>query len=166
MFSRKYQLWFNAFFCVFMSAIFCLCMPLCSGAPTVELGGPRGYLVSFGISLLVSLLVSNILPVGKWGAAMAMRYGAKPGSLGFSLVVAMFVGLIMMSALAFTMIAYATGFGIIGGSTLLDRFVLGLIQFAPLVLTCVFFLYPICTALAELVVKPANRFAETPEGKR
>lgn len=162
MLSRKYTIWFNVFFCIFMSAIFCICMPLCSGAPTVPILGPQGFLVSFALSLVVSLLVSCLLPVGKWGAAMATRYGAKPSSLGFNLITAMFIGFIMMSALALTMIAYATGIGVIEGATLFDRFVMGLIQFTPLVLTVVFFLYPICTALTELVVKPSDRFVDIP----
>lgn len=160
--SRKYQICFNAIFCVFMSAIFCLCMPLCSGAPTVPLLGPQGFLVTFALSLVVSLAVSCLLPVGKWGATMAARYGAVPGSLGFNLVTALFIGLIMMTALAFTMIAYATGFGVIGGATLFDRLVLGLIQFAPLVLVVVFFLYPLCSALADLIVGPSERPGKTP----
>lgn len=160
--SRKYLIWFNTFFCIFMSAIFCLCMPLCSGAPTVPLLGPQGFLVSFAISFVVSMLVSNLLPVGKWGSIMAMKYGAKPGSLGSNLITAMFVGFIMMAALALTMIAYATGIGVIEGATLFDRFVMGLIQFAPLVLVVVFFLYPICTAIAEAIVKPADRYAGMP----
>lgn len=163
MFSRKYLVWFNVFFCIFMSALFCCCMPLCSGAPTVPLLGLQGFFVSFLIALVVSLLVSCVLPVGRWGAALATKYGATPGSLGFNIVTALFIGLMMMAALAFTMIAYNSGFGIIEGSTLFDRFVLGIIQFAPLVLISVFFLYPLCTALTELVVKPEDRLAAAPE---
>ena len=155
--SRKYVVWFNVFFAAFMSLIFCFCMPLCSGAPTVEMLGTHGFIASFFLAYVVSLVVSLVLPVGLWGSKLAQKYGAIPGSLGFNLVTAMFVGIIMMAALAFTMIAFNTGFAVIEGSTLFDRFVTGMIQFAPLVLTVVFFLYPICTALTELVVKPEQR---------
>lgn len=166
MFTRKYLAWFNLFFCLFMSAVFSICMPLGSGAPTVPIMGPNGFLVMFLIGFFVSMLVSNILPLGKWGAGLAMKYGAKPGSTALNLLSAINIGFMMLLVMAFTMIAYNTGFGITpdnpAGLTLFDRFINGLIQFTPLVLLVVFFLYPICTALAEAIVKPQDRFIKAP----
>ncbi|RDB60525.1 hypothetical protein C1878_13810 [Gordonibacter sp. 28C] len=163
MLTRKYTVWFNAFFCILMSAVFCYCMPLMQGAPTVPMLGSHGFLVSFLISLVVSLLVANVVPIGRIGASAAAKFDAKPGTFVFSFVTAMFIGLIMMTALAFTMIAYNTGLGIVEGTTIFDRLVSGLVSFGPLVFAVVFFLYPLCTGLAGLVVKPEDKFVRMPD---
>ena len=158
--SRKYAMVFNLWMSVFMASAFSLVMPLMQGAPTVEFLGPHGWLVGFGIGLVVGWLVSTVLPLGMLCMKAALRFGAKPGSFAANLFAAMLMGFLLLVFMGFAMIAYNTGFEVMGGSTLFDRVVVGIVQFTPIVVVFVVIVYPLCQkALGKLPLRVMNLLA-------
>ena len=182
MHSKKYYIVYGLFFSLIVAAVLCLCLTIMQGMPHID---PMFYLMSFGVAFVTSFVVTAVLPLARIAAACAIiplariagaaaeYYDAKPGTLGFRIVQNIFFSTLIMFVLGIVMTAFMTGVGEVEamstmtgqmmGTNLFDRFVSLCLQFWPTIVIVAFLSDPAAGGLAKLCVKPADRFAKTPD---
>lgn len=170
MHSKKYYIVYGLFFSLIVAAVLCLCLTIMQGMPHID---PMFYLMSFGVAFVTSFVVTAVLPLARIAAACAVYYDAKPGSVAFRLIQNVFFSTLIMFVLGIVMTAFMTGVGIteavnpmtglVDPVNLFDRFAALCIQFWPTIVIVAFLSDPAAGGLAKLCVKPADRFAKTPD---
>ena len=170
MHSKKYYIVYGLFFSLIVAAVLCLCLTIMQGMPHID---PMFYLMSFGVAFVTSFVVTAVIPLARIAAACAVYYDAKPGSVAFRLIQNVFFSTLIMFVLGIVMTAFMTGVGIteavnpmtglVDPVNLFDRFAALCIQFWPTIVIVAFLSDPAAGGLAKLCVKPADRFAKTPD---
>lgn len=170
MYSKKYYIFYGLFFSLIVAAILCLALTFAQGIAHID---PMFFLMSFAIAFVTSFVVTAVIPLARIAGAAAEYYDAKPGTLGFRIVQNIFFSTLIMFVLGIVMTAFMTGVGIteavnpmtglVDPVNLFDRFAALCIQFWPTILIVAFLSDPAAGGLAKLCVKPADRFAKTPD---
>ncbi len=97
--SKKESLILGELNTVLFSVVFSFVAQLINGGRIVLSEIP----IPFIIGLVLGTVVSFLIPVGKWGAALATKAGAKPGSFAFDAILCFVIAAVMATIMDFLM---------------------------------------------------------------
>lgn len=114
----------------------------------------EGWAMGWIVCTIVSVILSAILPMHKISVAFTRGLGATEASCAERLLGNVLMATIFAVFLVFTMVALSTGFGTLGETTFLDRYLNGLISIWPIVVVCLIFSAFLAHSILNLFDKP------------
>ena len=105
------------------------------------------------ICTLSSVIFCSVVPCGRFGAWFAVKCGASPDSTAGKLLIDFVLATIILVVLTVVMTIVNTGVGELGGLTVLDRIIGGVMGGYAMIVIVTILCDPLASAVAHKVVK-------------
>ncbi|MDR3316057.1 MAG: hypothetical protein LBS98_06245 [Coriobacteriales bacterium] len=149
MLSRKYQATYIIVLSLFVSLVFSVLVPVCTGG-VVTLEGSG---VLFVIAFVVSLLGSFLVPLGKMAAGFASLLNQSPDTGLGRILVNVFSGTFLTLLIGLVAIAFQTGIGEVDGVNYVTRWLRAFVVLQPVAAIVNNFFDPLATIVTRKLVK-------------